>query len=155
MRTKVLSAIIVMIMICSSATAQNYKNALGVKFYPGGITFKHFTSEKVSLEAIGYFYNNGTRITGLYEFNFPLADISGLNWYVGPGVHLGFYNYKVGNNKFTGTALGVDGVIGLDYKIENAPINLSLDWQPSIEFGDNFGNGFNGGWGGLGIRYTF
>ena len=28
-------------------------------------------------------------------------------------------------------AIGVDGVLGLDYKISGAPINVSLDWQPS------------------------
>ena len=49
--------------------------------------------------------------------------------------------------------VGVDGVIGLDYKFRGAPINLSLDWQPSFEFGDN--RGFVSSWGGLGIRYTF
>ncbi len=151
MKTKVLSTILALIFFTSAANAQTYKNALGVKFYPGAVTFKHFTSSKVSLEAIGYFYNRGTRITGLYEFNFPLADIQNLNWYVGPGAHVGFYSNKYGGS----TSFGVDGVIGLDYKIEKAPINLSLDWQPSIEFGDNYGNGFSGGWGGFAIRYTF
>ncbi len=151
MKTKLLSVILVLTIFSTAAHAQNYKNALGVKFYPGAVTFKHFTSSKVSLEAIGYFYNHGTRITGLYEFNFPLADVDNLNWYVGPGAHVGFYNNKYGG----GTSFGVDGVIGIDYKIEKAPINLSLDWQPSIEFGDNFGNGFSGGWGGFAIRYSF
>jgi hypothetical protein len=28
-------------------------------------------------------------------------------------------------------AAGLDGVLGLDYKFKGAPINLSLDWQPS------------------------
>ena len=62
-----------------------------------------------------------------------------------------FYNAKYGG----GSALGVDGVIGLDYKVSSIPVNLSLDWQPSIEFGSGFNNGFNGSWGGLAIRYTF
>jgi hypothetical protein len=52
----------------------------------------------------------------------------------------------------SGVAIGVDGVLGLDYKINGAPINLSLDWQPSFTFsGYSY---FEGGWGGLGIRYT-
>ena len=46
-----------------------------------------------------------------------------------------------------------DGVLGLDYKFRGAPINMSIDWQPSFEFGA--GRGFVGSWGGLGIRYTF
>ncbi|MCX6318354.1 MAG: hypothetical protein NTW29_13775 [Bacteroidetes bacterium] len=44
-------------------------------------------------------------------------------------------------------------MLGLDYKLKTAPINISLDWQPSIEFDENLG--FVGSWGGLGIRYTF
>ncbi len=46
----------------------------------------------------------------------------------------------------------MDGVLGLDYKIKGAPINVSIDWQPSINF-VGYGR-FESGWGGLGIRYT-
>jgi len=37
-------------------------------------------------------------------------------------------------------------VPGPDYKFNGAPINMSLDWQPSFEFDD--GRGFSGSWGG-------
>ena len=81
----------------------------------------------------------------------------GLKWYVGPGAHIGIYNDQYRNrygDQYTGGAfIGIDGVLGLDYKFDKAPINLSLDWQPSIEFGTT--NGFQPGWGGFGIRYTF
>ncbi|HEY8687835.1 MAG TPA: hypothetical protein VIM07_01270, partial [Chitinophagaceae bacterium] len=63
---------------------------------------------------------------------------------------IGFYNNKYGG----ATSIGVDGVLGLDYKIPSAPLNLSLDWQPSIEFGNGFNNGFSGNWGGIAIRYV-
>lgn len=133
-----------------SAAGSSYKNALGVKVWDGGgISFKHFVSDKNALEFVGYFWNQGTRITGLYEIHMPLSDAGGLQWYIGPGAHVGFYNSKNGD----GTFIGVDGVLGLDYKLKKAPLNLSLDWQPSFEFGD--GHGFVGSWGGLGIRYTF
>ena len=151
MKLKILSAVILITILSSQVKAQDYKTALGVKFYPGGITLKHFLTNKVALEGIGYFYNHGTRITGLYEIHFDIAKAGNLRWYVGPGAHIGFYN----SNNGGATSIGVDGVIGLDFKIPSAPINLSLDWQPSIEFGDNFGHGFSGGWGGFAIRYTF
>ena len=49
--------------------------------------------------------------------------------------------------------VGIDGVLGLDYKVKGAPLDVSLDWQPSFNFvGYNY---FEGGWGGLGIRYAF
>ena len=135
----------------SSSNSSTYTTALGVKFYPTGITLKHFISDKHALEGLGYFYNYGFRITGLYEIYGDINNAPGLRWYIGPGAHVGFYNTKYGG----GSSAGVDGVLGLDYKVTNAPLNLSLDWQPSFEFGDNFNNGFSGGWGGFGIRYTF
>ncbi len=133
-----------------STNSSSYKTALGVKVWDGGgISFKHFVSGNNAIELIGYFWNRGTRITGLYEIHGPISGASGLQWYIGPGAHVGFYNTKYGDGSF----IGIDGVLGLDYKFKGAPINISLDWQPSFEFGDN--RGFVGSWGGLGIRYTF
>lgn len=131
-------------------TSQEYTTALGVKFYPGAVSVKHFVKPSAAVEGLGYFWNKGMRITGLYEFHMNIANAEGLKWYVGPGAHVGFYNNKYHNG---GTSIGVDGVIGLDYKFKNAPINVSLDWQPSFEFSDY--DGFSGNWGGLGIRYVF
>ena len=131
-------------------TSQEYTTALGVKFYPGAFSVKHFFKPSTAIDGLGYFWNKGMRITGLYEFHMDIANAEGLKWYVGPGAHVGFYNNKYYKG---GTSVGVDGVIGLDYKFKNAPINVSLDWQPSVEFSDY--DGFSGSWGGLGIRYVF
>lgn len=150
------SSIIILFLFSSSAKAQDnigshdYKTALGVKFYPGAVSLKHFIKPKAALEGLGYFWNRGFRVTGLYEFHNDINGVEGLKWYVGPGAHVGFYNSKHGG----GSSFGVDGVIGLDYKIREAPINLSVDWQPSIEFNGAY-DGFSGNWGGLAIRYIF
>jgi hypothetical protein len=133
------------------SSSQSYTTALGVKFYPGAITLKHFVSDKNALEGIAYFWNKGFRITGLYEIHGDINGAPGLKWYIGPGAHLGVYNSKYGGS----SSVGIDGVLGLDYKFRDAPINLSLDWQPSFEFGDKYGNGFSGNWGGFAVRYTF
>lgn len=155
-RTIVLAAICLLtIKGMSQSMGTSYKTALGVKVLDGaGISIKHFTSPNIALEGIGFFWNRGTRITGLYEFHGDINGAPGLKYYIGPGAHVGFYNkdyyYKT---KFGGTFAGVDGVLGLDYKFKGAPINFSLDWQPSFEFGD--GQGFVGSWGGFAVRYTF
>lgn len=133
----------------SNVGSHDYRTAVGVKFYPGGITLKHFLNDKNALEGIAYFWNRGTRITGLYEIHGDINGADGLKWYIGPGAHLGFYSNKYYAG---GTYIGIDGVLGLDYKIKDAPINLSVDWQPSFEFGD--GAGFSGNWGGISIRYV-
>ena len=144
---------------CLGASAQSvgtdYKTAAGIKFYPGGLTVKTFIKPTVAVEGLGYFYTDGFRLTGLYEWHYNIEGVEGLKWYVGPGAHLAVFNTNwkdkyPGNNP---TGIGVDGVLGLDYKFNSIPINLSVDWQPSFNFvGYNY---FEGGWGGLAIRYTF
>lgn len=136
-----------------STNSSSYQTALGVKFYPGAISLKHFLNGNNAGELLGFFWNRGVRITGLYEIHGDINGAPGLKWYIGPGAHIGFYDYYKSNNHVDGTYFGIDGVLGLDYKFNGAPINMSIDWQPSFEFGDYVG--FVGSWGGIGIRYTF
>ena len=136
------------------ARGYDYETALGVKVWDGGgVSLKHFIQPNAALEGIAYFYSHGTRITGLYEIHGNIGGAPGLRWYLGPGAHVGFYNAHYLDAHTSATYAGVDGVLGLDYKFKDAPINVSLDWQPSFEFGSD--RGFVGSWGGLGIRYTF
>lgn len=138
----------------SQAMGRTYRTAIGVKVWDGGgLTIKHFTKSNTALEGIAYFWDKGFRITGLYEFHGDIAGAPGLKWYVGPGAHIGFYDNDKDYDNDGQTFIGIDGVLGLDFKFNKVPINLSLDWQPSFEFGSN--RGFYGGWGGLGIRYAF
>ena len=149
----------------SYATGYDYTTAIGFKFYPGAITVKHFVNNKAALEGLLYFWNYGSRITGLYEFYGPIKGAPGLKWYVGPGAHIGFWNNRwreyQGNyyvvNEYHGSYFGLDGVLGLDYKFKAAPINISLDWQPSFNLGSGPADyyGFYSRFGGLGIRYAF
>ncbi len=151
---KLIAVVFVLVLSKQDSVAQSmgrsYKTALGVKVWDGaGISLKTFVTPANALEVIGYFYRNGSRITGLYEIHGNVGGAPGLKWYVGPGAHLGFYNKREGNR----AVAGIDGVLGLDLKFNKAPLNMSVDWQPSFEFGEN--RGFIGNWGGVGIRYTF
>lgn len=140
----------------AQSNSHHYETAVGLKFYPTAITLKHFTSNKVALEGLAYFWDEGVRFTGLYEIHGDIPGAEGLKWYAGPGVHLQLWNDKWKSsyqNRDGGLAIGIDGVLGLDYKFSEIPLNLSIDWQPSFNFiGYSY---FEGGWGGLGIRYTF
>ena len=164
MNKTVIMAVLTLLFAGTAAMAQNetssYTTALGVKLWGdgGGITFKQFVASNRAVEGIGYFWRGGARITGLYEFHFDFDGAPGLKWYAGPGAHVGFYNgnyhyYNYPDGNGPGSYFGIDGVLGLDYKFTGAPINLSLDWQPSFEFGAY--RGFYSGLGGLAIRYTF
>ncbi len=158
MKKLLLSALLTSSLFLSTHAQNNgsdYKTAVGIKFYPGAVSVKSFVGNNRAIEGLGYFWNYGFRVTGLYEIHGDITGAEGLKWYVGPGAHIGFWN-NTWTNKYpgrdNGVAIGVDGVLGLDYKFKGAPINVSLDWQPSFNFvGYNY---FEGGWGGLGIRYA-
>ena len=131
----------------STANSTEYKTAIGVKVWAGaGVSIKTFIKENNAIELVGYFDRFGTRITGLYEFHGNLSTEGSLKWYVGPGAHVSIYKNS--------TAVGIDGVVGIDYKFSNIPLNLALDWQPAFELGGADRNGFYGNWGGFAIRFT-
>ena len=133
--------------------APQYQSAIGAKISGGvAVTYKQFVANTKALEAEAMFFSEGIRLVGLYEFHFyNIPGVDGLSWYVGPGAHVGFYRPR--DKSFnTAADIGIDGVIGLDYKIKNIPINLSLDWQPSISLVGNAG--LMPQFGGLAIRYV-
>ncbi len=148
----VLSFIICGSAVRSQSMGYDYRTALGVKlgWWGGGaLSVKHFIRDQAALEGLLAFWRNGFNITGLYQYHGDFANVNGLKWYVGVGGHIGFYNNKYYYGD--GVYFGPDGVLGIDYKFNGAPINLSLDVQPGFDIpgGDFYA------WGGLGIRFAF
>lgn len=140
----------------AQALGHTYNTGVGVKvgYWGGGaLDVKHFLSPTSALEGQLGFGSNWFTITGLYEYHGAIDGAPGLMWYVGPGAHVGFWSNKYKNNHdHDGSAFfGVDGVLGLDYKFNKAPIDISLDIQPSVSIPHG---GFDI-WGGLGIRFAF
>lgn len=139
----------------TSAQAQTYENAIGVRVGSyNGINFKTFIESNKALD-----FNLSVRsndnfkrfiLTGLYEVHNPINGAPGLQWYYGGGASIGSYKVR----SFDGELfLSADGVLGLDYKIQGAPLNLAIDWRPRLELvpDTNFGSGDVG----LAIRLTF
>lgn len=125
-------------------------SALGIKAYPGAVTFKQYLGNGDAFEALAYFWK-GARVTGLYEIQYRIEGVKGLSWYIGPGAHLSIYDPAYFKGK---VFAGIDGVLGLDLRFQEIPFNISLDWQPSLDFGEGSSN-FEAGFGGLSIRYIF
>ncbi len=139
----------------TEAKAQSYKNAIGGRFgAANGISFKTGLNDKAMLELIGNFRSknnvNHIQLTGLYEVYNPIKGAEGLNWYYGVGATVGSTKVKGYDGDIY---LGLNGVLGLDYKFKGAPINLSLDWIPTLLLTPD--TDFYSGDIGLGIRYTF
>ena len=148
-------SVIAMGKVSAQSMGSSYETAIGVKFYPGALTIKHFTNDNTALEGLVNFWDHGFRFTGLYEIHGDINGAPGLRWYVGPGAHIGWYNGTYYHDYYYGNgdvSFGFDGVLGLDYKISNAPIAVSLDIQPSLEL---LNHAYLDVWGGLGVKYTF
>src|SRR5688572_17460256 len=135
---KIFFAILVMVAISSTASAQDYKTALGVRLSSSAamvnnsISFKQFFNDKTAIEA--YFsFGEPLSLGAMLEFHKPLAP-SGLKYYYGAGGYIGFVKTVNVNTQKTSTTpnFGAQGVIGLDYKFPNVPLNLSLDWKPEL-----------------------
>jgi hypothetical protein len=108
----------------------DYKIGLGLRLsnatptLSNAVSIKYFMNTTSALEGLVSF---GSRfgIGALYEAHRPLNATPALKWYYGGGGYVGF---ESGN-----TFLGPTGVIGLDYKFEKIPLNLSLDWKPELD----------------------
>lgn len=151
---KRLFILLLFLTVCLSGQSQDYKTGIGVRgTYDFGITGKHFLKESTAIEGILHGGQWGFRITGLYELHAPAFDVDRLYWYYGGGAHIGQIgdNHPLMENEYGALLLGVDGIIGLEYDIEEIPITISADWKPTLSL-TGYGSGL---WGGLSFRYTF
>ena len=169
MRTKLTMLILLFGLGMGMSTQANsqvyYQKAVGVRLAWGlGLSGKYFLNDKAAIEAnfryrsfgSGPYSWNWVTIQALYEIHNGLESVTdGLQWYYGGGAYLGFYggDFDYPGSDFNGTFIGISGVLGLDYKFADLPINISADWMPSFEI--TSGGGFTGENGGLAVRYTF
>jgi len=161
---RVLFTLLLFTGLTYSAQAQNYSSAIGLRLgVPVSASFKTFVSDNAAVEAfVGYrsrkFLGFGwtqINITGLFEIHNDLG-ADGLQWYYGGGAGAYIFSFDDGFN-FDGDddgsfALGISGVIGLEYTLPTAPLTISADWLPTF-FVNGFGSGFGAGYGALSVRY--
>lgn len=142
---------------CANAQAP-YSTALGLRLGdPNGITLQHYVSGSSAFEGILGLGSYWFTVTGLYEFH-QKFDEPGLGWFIGFGGHIGSFNsgviyYHDGATYTDNLIFGADGIIGLEYTFQRAPINLSMDWKPALELTPF--DGLIPGEFGLSVRYTF
>jgi len=155
MRKIFLLAITAIALSITQASAQSYKNAigLGLDFGNGstlvGPSFKHKFSSNAAGQAELLFGDHSTRLQAFYQYHQGIAGANGLDWFIGGGPGLNFFSY--GNYDQTNFLL--IPMAGLDFKIPGAPIAMSFDWRPTAWIGDN--SDFEAGRFGFGFRFTF
>jgi len=152
---RIIVTVAILLVFSFQGFTQDYGTAIGVRgTYVSGLTIKHFFDETKAGEGILAFGRWGFNVTGLYEFHAPAFDAERLKWYYGGGAHLGQWNddYPSLVNEGANFVMGIDGILGLEYKIKEIPITLSADWKPTFNL-----TGYPGFWGyggALSIRFT-
>lgn len=151
------------LIVCFAAAMygqSEYKSAIGLRFgYPTSISYKTFISDPGAIEVYAGFRGwdgyNWFAVGGMYQHHMQFPDVEGLKWYFGGGASVYFWNFddNFNNDGAGNTSLGINGVLGLDYKFSGAPVNLSLDWMPTVFIG-GYNDGFGAGYGALSARYT-
>ena len=125
-RIGILAIVMFMLALSMSSQAQ-YKMAAGVRFSNDEAVVSNSISFK-------YFFNDATAVEGLFSFSDPGALgvlieqhkkllSKNFRWFYGGGGYVGFGEGKI---------VGLQGVIGIDYKLPLIPLNLSIDWKPEI-----------------------
>jgi hypothetical protein len=115
-----------------------YKTALGVRLSSSNamvnnsVSIKHFINDKMAVEGLLSF-GDPLALGALLELHKPLAS-EGLSYFYGAGAYISFVKKVNVNTQKTSTDpnFGAMGIIGLDYKFNNIPLNLSLDWKPEL-----------------------
>ena len=144
MKLKTFLIAAVLFAITTNISAQNYRTGIGARVgFFNGLTVKHRLSQNNAVEGILNFRWDGVIITGLYEWQNPLPNAQGFEYYLGIGGHVGFfddYHWHKKKHKYQdrSTIAGLDLIVGIEYTFPQAPFTIGLDYKPAFNFiGDN------------------
>ncbi len=153
-------ALALMLLSFSAVRAQDYKSAIGGKLGYGLIaSYKTFLSDQSAVDIFGGIRWGGFVVGAYWEKHYPIQSVENLQWYWGLGGSLTTWDYGgwINDNY---TEIGASGVLGLDYTFDDIPLNLSVDWAPTIVVVDTwdnqygtYGSRFRGGYGAISARY--
>lgn len=163
MKKSFLLAITCLFAITFSNAQEISKNAIGLRLgdsdgFGAEISYQRAILENNRLEfnfgwRDGKNYD-GVKLIGLYHWVWNID--GGFNWYAGPGVGFGAYQFDNPAGKdFRDSFAILAGTVGVEYSFD-FPLLLSLDFRPELGFGDDVYDNDNLDLDiGLGIRYQF
>jgi hypothetical protein len=161
-------------------SSNGYSTGIGLRGggYSSGLTIKHFLSGKngVAIEGLltTEYKARGARLTLLGEKHKGISDVQGLQFYYGAGFHAGayrgryyftdarFYRYHKKNvyvyrdyvyDDATYVAFGADLILGLEYKLEDLPFVVGVDYKPFFEVFNGYTGFYNDA--AISLRFTF
>jgi hypothetical protein len=162
--------IIVLFLLVNLAHSQEVVHSIGLRGGgESGFVYKYIEDYNHAIEGIISYREHGFQATGLWEKYKPFMTDRLRNFYSywGFGAHAGYIRARtlfsgqtddgcaLFENRRTRVIGGLDGVMGFEYHFYSAPLAVSLDYKPYVEF---FGEDFFriDFWNfGLTFKYTF
>jgi hypothetical protein len=141
--------VVALAMVVLQAGAQENLKQAGFRFgNTTGFTGRIITENNFAFEGILGFRNGGAQIYGLFELRKPLylERLDNTFLYFGGGAHIGFVRWNEYDQYYDqynydhyyydwhfGPAFGLDGIIGMEYSFNSAPISMAVDFKPFFE----------------------
>ncbi|HYW97041.1 MAG TPA: hypothetical protein VE870_15715 [Bacteroidales bacterium] len=157
-RSGVTTILIIFFTTACASAQRDYETGIGLRAGVSyGLTVKHFMSERSAWEGILTTRWEGFLLTGLYELHQDVFNTTNFNFFYGVGGHLGSWHGDVGPHDWfhdgnQHLAIGVDGILGLEYTFDEVPFSISIDWKPSFNIAEH--TVFLADEAGLSIRYA-
>lgn len=143
---KLFTILAVSLAMATTATAQQ---ALGLRigggsYFGAEVSYQRDLSSGHRLEADLGLESSGAALTGIHQWVWDLNDISeGVKWYAGVGAGIRLADH---------IGAGLNGQIGIEYTLQEFPLQFSLDARPGWYFGNSYGFGAGAA---LSVRYKF
>lgn len=128
-----LLAIFLLISYTQELHAQDYSQALGVRFgSTKGITYKNFVGDAQAIEGMLVYHKEGFRAIGLIEQHFFLGRRSNTSLYIGAGAYGGVIALL---DEFPGktNVAGLTAIFGFEYTFPQSDLIFALDVNPAFE----------------------
>ena len=140
---KLIPLFLIILFSASYCYSQDYLTAVGLRGGVfSGVSVKQKLSDEHMLEIILSAREGGFNITMLAEKQRVAFENEHWHWYYGMGAHIGswpraIFRYPWNNDlppDGSRFVVGMDAIGGLEYTFDQVPINLSLDFKPSLNF---------------------
>ena len=138
-----------------------YRFAIGGGYYPNlknswVADAKFYNRQGYAFEFIGYNLQESGRVAAFFEPYVPISRDGKLRIVVGPGIHVGWWKEQYKNNSYeSNPIIGVDAIMGLEYRIPHTPINMQIHWAPNFDLVGNQDFHYESDWAGAILRIAF
>jgi hypothetical protein len=144
--------ILISCLTIKAVQAQDYKNAAGIRFgNTDGVSYKRFVTDNGAVELMLGFGGDdgGLQLYSTYQWYQPIPAkfTENLFFYYGVGGHVGYINQYTEQQYYANDstvvsengdkyyyAIGVDGVLGIEYRIYTVPMTVGIEIKPYFEY---------------------